>query len=75
MNYLSAWESGQRKIKEFMKHVHPDFFVNAPEVVRQVNSESVQEVIPSDPAPVASLLLACVVYVVIGMEGGCGHLD
>lgn len=27
-----------------MKHVHPDFFVNAPEAVRQVNSQGVQEV-------------------------------
>ena len=34
---------GQKKLKEFMKHVHPDFFAHAPENVKQTNSKNVQE--------------------------------
>jgi len=31
-------------LKEFMKHVHPDFFATAPDQVKVANSKGVQEV-------------------------------
>ena len=31
-------------LKEFMKHVHPDFFATAPDQVKATNSKGVQEV-------------------------------
>lgn len=34
---------GQKKIKEIMKHVHPDLFATAPDDVRQTNAASLQE--------------------------------
>lgn len=42
-NSFSLRAEGQRKLKEFLKHVHPDFFGNAPDKILKTNSTSVQE--------------------------------
>lgn len=42
-NTFATRSRGQKKVKEFLKYVHPDFFANAPEKIREVNSANVQE--------------------------------
>ena len=36
--------TGKKIVKEFMKHVHPDFFANAPKEIRDANQSGVQEI-------------------------------
>ena len=40
---FAARAAGQTKLKEFMKFVHPDLLSGASDAIRQVNTQSVQE--------------------------------
>ena len=44
VNTFASRAAGMKNVKEFMKHVHPDFFANAPKEIRDANQSGVQEI-------------------------------
>ena len=44
INTFASRAEGMKNVKEFMKHVHPDFFANAPQNIRDANQSGVQEI-------------------------------